>query len=528
MRPDGKSPNFVFFDLSTLDSSSVVAFLADRAGRSGPESFPEGARCHWILNPMKSLDLLAAPGPGSEFLRGRLALGDRLFCTNPTGFDWNHLFPSEAEQEVKTLGALITHEVFLFLENTPEAPEWLPTYPHPVFRASPEGLCVLDGDKKICLPWAAQERKPHHGVWWITPGQALLSALPPGPWQDLPATLPAIFGKPRGFEWPPRPLHSPSPLGKIPAYEVAVLRRSTTQSPLHQAVLFRSQDYPGLGTKDAVDFEEALGGIRKRSLVANMQGQTEVKEAGLKVRFQGGRLVSIEDEGSRTLLCSGADSYLEWGGTRHRFTVNSAFSFEGDYSWGLRQSLLLTHDDLADPGRAIVDYYFVEESREFFVAVTVRWPRWKVPTVVARRAALEMALFDLPWGESLTTRVVWPDGRSSDTLHRGREAGILEGTDFVFSGGKKSLVLGFPQNQTPRPHLLPWRLHRGWGRSRVVVTPEGGASPCPTTELEGIEEHYSFYLTPAEGAKLPFAVTRKQAVELIPPYIQGTEKATVG
>jgi hypothetical protein len=296
-------------------------------------------------------------------------------------------------------------------------------------------------------------------------------------------------------------------------------RRASTRSPLLQAILFQSQDYPGLGTKEAVDFEEALGGIRKRSLVANMQGQTDLAEGPLRIRFLGGRLVRIEEARSGAVLCSGTESFLEWGGSRHRFTVNSAFSFEGDFSWGLRQSLVLEHDDLVEPGRAIFDYYFVEESREFFIAATVRWPRWKTPVTVGRWAPLEMDLFEVPWVEPLTTRVVWPDGRSSDQLHRGPSSGALIGTDFVFSAGKKALTVGFPQNQTPRPHWLGWRLAQGWGRSRIVISPEGGQGPRSSADFDGIEEHFSFYLTIPEGAKLPFAVTRKQAVELVPPYV---------
>jgi hypothetical protein len=518
MRSEGKSLNFVLFDLSKLDASSAAAFLADRSRRVGAEAFPPGARCHWIVNPNKTSELWAADGPGPSFLRERLAGGDRLFCTNPTGFDWKHLFPGEADQEGQILKSLVAGEAFLFLENTPQLPAWRAGEARPVFWASAEGLYAVVGERNVCLPWASRGRRPHQGVWWVVPGQALLTTLPPAPWHDLPDALPGLLDNVRRAEPLLEPT-APTPVAKLPLHEVGALRRSTQPTPLHQAVLFRSRDYPGLGTKEAVDFEEALGGIRKRSLVANMQGQTDMKEAGLQIRFRGGRLVKIEDTRTGTALCSGADSYLEWGGARHRFTVNSAFSFEGDYSWGLRQSLVLNHDDLTEPGRAILDYYFVEESREFFVAATVRWPRWKAEVTVQRWAVLEMVLYDLAWAEPLTTRVVWPDGRSSDRLQRGSASGVLQGTDFVFASGTKSLVLGFPQNQTPRPHLLPWRVTKGWPRSHLVVNPEGGSTPASSKQFDGIEEHFSFYLTLAEGAKLPFAVTRKQAVELIPPYV---------
>jgi hypothetical protein len=362
MRPDGNGPNFVFFDLSKLDSASASAVLADLSKRASPEALSPEQPCHWIVHPARSADLLSAPGPGSGYLRGRLARGDRLFCTNPTGFDWNHLFPFEAEKEAKVLSTLVEHEVFLFLENTPLAPDWLRAIEGLVFRASPEGLHVGAGEASALLAWG--DRKAGHGVWWIVPGQALLTGFPEAPWGDLVGTLPELLRASRSGDVVPRTLHGLAPNEKRALHEVGVLRRSTTPSPLHQELLFHSPEYPGLGTRDAVDFEEALGGIRKRSLVANMQGLTDLSEAGLRARFQGGRLTGIEDAGTGAVLCSGTDTFLEWGGKKHRFVVNSAFSFEGDYSWGLRQSLLLNHEDLAAPGRAILDYYFVEESRE--------------------------------------------------------------------------------------------------------------------------------------------------------------------
>jgi hypothetical protein len=55
------------------------------------------------------------------------------------------------------------------------------------------------------------------------------------------------------------------------------------------------------------------------------------------------------------------------------------------------------------------------------------------------------------------------------------------------------------------------------------VNPEGGYQPRSSTEFDGIEEHFTFYLNRAEGAKLPFSVTRKQATELIPPYVLATD-----
>lgn len=306
---------------------------------------------------------------------------------------------------------------------------------------------------------------------------------------------------------------------KAALYQTAEQRRNPEHPSVRAGWLRAPEEFPGLGTREAVDFEESLGGVRKRALVANMQGQTTLGDAEFQVRFVGGRLTSIGRRGEPKLWCRGASTWLDWGRGRRAFSVNSAFSLEGDFSWGLRQSLVLDDPDLKEPARALIDYYFVEESRDFFVAVTVRWPRWHRPATVRAWAPLDLRLFAWPWTQSLTTREQWPQGERRDTLRRRVGAGVLEGTDFVLSAGRTGLVLGFPQNQTPRPHRLPWGVRTGWGGRWLSVWPEGGRGPLPSGELEGREEHFSFYLSPAEGARLPFTVTRKQAAELIPPYL---------
>ena len=513
MRFKGKGPNFLLIDLSKLDSSSAAVFLADLSKRSENGTLPL-SRCHWIVAPLKGREILSTVDEGSDFLRNRLAGGDRLLCVNPTGLDWNCLFPLEAERERALLSDLIGQEAFLFLESTPLAPDWLAEMKIDVLRASSEGLWVKRGQRESCFSWAEQGG-PRTGVWWIVPGQALVAALPPAPWADL---LESPLKELPSQATPTNASVSPSPAAKLPLYRTGLSRRHPAPSSILSSVLVPSREYPGLGTKEAVDFDEALGGIRKRSLVANMQGQTDLEEDGLQVRFRGGRLESISDAKSGSPFCSGAESYLEWNGKRHSYQVNSAFSFEGDFSWGLRQSLVLEHEDLVESSRAILDFFFVEESPEFFISATIRWPRWRVPVMIDRWAILEMTVMDLPRSTPWTTRSVWPDGRSHNKIHRGDKFGVLSGTDFLFAG-PSAMVLGFPQNQTARPHVLPWTLERRLATARLLVNPEGGFGPKPSQEFDGMEEHFSFYVSRAEGAKFPFTVSRKQAIELIPPYV---------
>ena len=486
MRTDGKAPHFVLFDLSKLEPAAAMAFLGDRAQRGSSH------HTHWIINPHRVKELLAAEGPGADFLRQRLDAGDRLLCPNPTGLDWAALFPSEAAAERRMIAELAGPGALPFLSQTSAVPPWLDG---PALRPSPEGLWVHNGTAAL-LSWSSPG-----GAWWMVPGQALFTELPEGPWADV---LEAPSSSPPAEK-------TPAPLAKKSLHAVGVLRRAENPTPLRRDVLYRSPDFPGLMDKDAVDSDESLGGIRKRQLVASMQGQTALKEDRLGVRFQGGRIVRVDDLAARAALCTDSATYLEWGGRKRPFAVTSAFSFEGDFSWGLRQNLVLSHDDLAESGRAVIDVYFVEESRELFAGCTVRWPRWRAPQTIASWAPLELSLFSVG---TLSSRAVWPDGTGTDRLHRGERSGLLTGTDFVLAD-KQSVVVGFPQNQTPRPYHLPWKLERG----RLVINPEGGYEPRSSADFEGIEEHFTLYLTLADGAKLPFSPTRKQASELIPPYV---------
>ncbi|MEI8094702.1 MAG: hypothetical protein WCG80_10845 [Spirochaetales bacterium] len=520
----GKNQNFVLFDLSTLDTATASGFLAELASRTDSRSVSFPGPCHWIVSPVRSLDLLSARGPGPDFLRERLNHGDPLFCSHPSGLAWQGLFPMEAEQEFRALTALISRETQLFLAESGAPPPWMHRLSKPVFRPTANGLCVHFGNDQWLVPWGpgrpGEVSSHRRGVCWIVPGQALVAPLPAAPWADLTLLRPAHVGRKAPAVLRSVSAHTFSPKAKLVLSRISELRRSGGNSPLHQAILFHTQEYPGLGTREAVDFDASLGGIRKRALVANMQGVTDFQESGLKVRFQGGRLVRIEDSVRKEILCHGAESSMTWNGRKHPFVTNSAFSFEGDFSWGLRQSLVLDHEDLSEPGRLILDFFFVEESREFFVAATVRWPKWKQTTTVQEWAPLKLEMLGPSATEALGTRVLWPDGRSQDELHRkGPRQGILCGTDFVFGLGKTGLVLGFPQNQSPRPHYLPWRVERSWRGKRLFLNPEGGDSARPSSEFEGVEEHFHFYLNRSEGAKLPFSVTRKQATELIPPYV---------
>lgn len=517
MSSPGKFPVLVFFDLSSLDQAALESILEELSLRQSQGAFPDRAPCHWVVDPRQFAKLLTQDTPSARFVRDRDQKGDAFFPVNLSGQDWNHLFPDEALRDAEETAAVFGTDIPVFLKETAHRPPWLAQVPYQVLlwekhREEKVLLAVSRGEARS-LPLGSDGE----GVRWIVPAQILLAALPPLPWTSLGSLQ---------DDFKPHPHPEPAgltPADKIRIHKTAELRREAPAKYSLKNIFSVNSEFPGLGTKEAVDFEETLGGIRKRALVASTQGTSDMREAGLAVRFQGGHLQRILGA-KEEVLCTSAASYLEWKGKRRTFRTNSAFTLAGDFSFGLRESLVLEDPDLAEPARMIIDYYFVEDSPEFFASVTVRWPRWKVPGPVSAWAPLELGLFPLKDRKALTCRTLWPDGKSDDVLLDTKKGqGLLSGTNFLFSCGETALVLGFPQNQTPRPHRLSWRLGKEGSQKVLFVNPEGGTGPRPCEEWEGIEEHFSFYLALPQESRLPFLVTRKQASELIPPYIKPDE-----
>ncbi|NNM68216.1 MAG: hypothetical protein HKM06_09420 [Spirochaetales bacterium] len=502
MNRDHQSGRYLFIDLSDTPQSALIAFLEQA------ESRLTAPRCqgtvHWLFSNRQFKDFLEPVPEDSfspdfaDFFRRRKNLLDQFFVTNPSGFDWNALFPNEAAKDIEPCPSVPTG---VWLKKSSFLPAWCRH--EAVIASAKEGLHYGHGLSRWLLPWSKSEQA---GVDWRIPGQILVSQWPVGTFDPLPST-------PRA----PASLSSPfTPELKASFYQLGALR--SKPDSVRKLPLIENRQYPGLGDRDAVDFEQTLGGVRKRSLVANMQGVSDLREDPLRVVFQGGRLRRLVQAGNADSLIVGADSYVTWGRQKHSFRTINAFSFEGDFSWGLRENLILEHPDLATPGRLILDYFFVQESPEFFVSATVRWPRWRRPTSVEARAVLELEAFAWKRSQALTARSIWNDGSVEDYLAgRKAESRSSWGVEFQFSAGESALVLGFPQNQNSRPYNLEWKTRSARAHRRLVLNPEGSWQPIDSDTLGGWEEHFSFFLS-LPGSAFPCSVSRKTASELIPPY----------
>ncbi len=489
-RDFGHTGRYLFFDLSEAASATLEPFFQQATVQLSPP------HCRgpitWLFNTRQWKEWGtegAEESPARRFFAARPD-EDRFFLPNPGGWDWDALFPEEADRD---LGA--SHEAGLWLRTSADIPEWCEREAV-VFRE--DGVLWSHQGQRWILPWGGDQ-----GVILKNPGQALIGDWPKGPFSPLPQQKGVRPGQ--GL------------LALTPARKAALLKTSELRAKPEadrKTPLNTNPEFPGLGYRDAVDFEESLGGVRKRSLVANMQGQTALREGPLTAKFLGGRLQSLTH--GETPLITGSHSYLTWGRHRHEFSTISAFSFEGDASWGLRESLLLTHEDLLEPGRLILDYFFVEDSPEFYIAASVRWPVWRKPTLIEERAILELDSLIYSSKKALTVRSLWPDRHFDLLASRHPQKEVAQGIEFHFSA-EPSLAVAFPQNQLPRPYRLPWKTKPHFKGRQLILNPEGSWTQINSPELNGWEEHFSLCFE-VPTTTTPHKMTRKAAAELIPPY----------
>ncbi|NNM55503.1 MAG: hypothetical protein HKM05_12395 [Spirochaetales bacterium] len=490
MKRESGTGRYLFFDLSEAAAATLESFFQQATTQllsphcRGP--------IFWLFNNRQWKEWVAETEqetPAHRFFASRPEQ-DRFFLPNPGGWDWASLFPDEAERDLGTLP-----DASLWLRTSTDIPEWCPREAL-IFRD--EGVLWAHDNQRWLLPWGTDQ-----GVVLKNPGQALVGDWPRGAFSPLPSHHGVRTG-----QW----TKELTPKQKAEVLKTAELRAKP--EPDRKTPLNTNQEFPGLGYRDAVDFEESLGGVRKRSLVANMQGQTELREGLLVARFVGGRLKSLTH--GDTPLVTGSRSYITWGRHRHEFSTISAFSFEGDASWGLRESLVLTHEDLTEPGRLILDYFFVEDSPEFYIAASVRWPVWRKLTEIEARAVLELDTLQFSPKQALTVRSLWPQSHRDLLADRRPQSEVAQGIEFHFSAGV-TLALAFPQNQLPRPYRLPWKTQTHARDRQLVLNPEGSWTRIDSRELNGWEEHFSLCLEPFSGST-PHTMTRKAAAELIPPY----------
>lgn len=534
----------VFLDFRAWEHEQIVASLREI------EDFFRGRSLriplHWILKPHQMARLWHQESSEGLFLKDRIVRQkDKLIPTTFSGLTPASLYPDEWRRDVS----------LPYTHPTLGLSAWTAQPPGPVFCPEPplrdddggadppelwyrestrigDRLVLRRGKEESWIPILgpnAAEHKSSGALWLDRPGfletlgriDPVIAASEP---QDL-TRLPTQTLRSQEND-----SQAPSPAAKAAWDRVAGARRRE-EFPV-AGFFHRPEGFPGPGIKEAADSEETLGGIRKRTLVANMQGQTRLHNGPLEVLFRGGRLhgLRVADQmGDRPrTLALGGRTWLRWEGRDRDFSTISAFSLEGDFSWGLRETLALDGPGIAKAGRLVADYFFVEESSAFFVSVSVRHPVWTKPQTIESWGLMEIPILEMASGQSLTVRSVWADGTVRERLLPLRKGDhTLRGCDFVVSaGGGPAVIVGFPQNQTPRPQALPLRIRKTRGRWRLFLNPEGGYEPRPSRDFEGWEEHFTFYIALWNGQKLPWSLSRKEAGELIAPFVKRAGEAS--
>lgn len=487
----------------------------------------------WILHAKLVRELHQNQQAEAVSLRERLASGtDQLVLAGFTGLPPSTLFPTEFQKETDL--PFTHHEIgilqyfqpqrrMVFLPSPPPPPLleavsgevvllWpIPGQPvklqawqarHPLTE-SPLALAPAGNSARVVLVEAGQ--LPAVPDWWTTAQPQLLA---PEKW--LPAPEPAA-----GFDLP---LDE-----KLRSSALAQTRQST--SPALQSFFFKSPHFPGPGGSEAEDSEETIGGIRKRHLIANMQGLTRVTEGALEVQFKGGRLAGIFDRPTGRRLTGPGYSHCITRKDKLNFKTISAFSLEGDFSWGLRETLELNGRGVSQPGRLVLDYYFVEESLELFVSVSVRHPIWEPGVEVRERAILKLPVLEISRQTGINLKTWFADGASSESLITPRhKTGRLWGNDFILTGKDRTLVVSFVENNLPRPRCLAFQVARFKGKKWLWINPEGSFHPEKFPDNQALEEHFTLAIALWNQQGLPFKPSRKASNENIPPFAKLIDK----
>lgn len=479
---------------------------------------PEGCFVHWILRLDQLEGFLQAQD--GRFRRHLDHHRGRILPLNLTGLPASGLFTGELEADVEST---FRHPVWGYQQFFPEQRP-------PVILIEAQALLNLPAQKLSILgDWLTLEAGHRHFLGMIAgrPVQLPLktagspearniltdehqdwSSLPPG-WQSGPLDL----------------SHSrlpQLPLGLIPREKKGLEEASALRRKVRAPEILLPLDHTWFQPPAPLPPTlHHLGGIKERILVANMQGKADFREAGQVSHFQGGRFTGLSDQQEPQASTGKAQAFYTWEGKTYHFSTVSAFSLEGEESWGLRETLLLEGEPFVTPGRLTIDHFFVNDGPEFCISLTLRHPRFRQAGKVTGYGAFEWLVMDwAPW-EKIQVQIQDHHGEPEyRDLSRDRKPQILRGAGFTFRKKNFALGLVFPQNQVPGPRQLPYRLGKLGGRTGLIINPEGVYGPVDSEDLDNWEEHFNFQVRLNPVAPLPLALTPQGLREFLPPFVR--------
>ncbi|OHD13054.1 MAG: hypothetical protein A2Z96_01375 [Spirochaetes bacterium GWB1_48_6] len=473
---------------------------------------------YWILKPQQ-INLFLSSQEGK--IRHKLDLRQcGIIPENLSGLPAGALFFQEL---LADLTATINHPIYGLKNNFMEGDS-------PVFLEGGENLLNLNDQKLLTLgDWISLSRCKTHllGVLNKQSFTIPLNQLTPknsGVFYTTQAEDWKQFSiKARFLTWatlPKLPLPARQLIGLTPGVKMEIQKSQKIRLQVSHPEILLPMDNSW--------FQEAppppasvhhLGGVKDRVLVANMQGITDFREAGQVAHFVGGRFTGISDQSAPKKKSGPARTFYSFEDKTYQFTTVSAFSMEGDQSWGLRETLLLEGEPFVTPGRLTLDHFFLNDSPDFCVSATLRHPRFRREGLCRGWGSFEWMVFTwAPW-EKITVQILdhQPD-KQPIPLSRDKKSRILQGAGFVFRKKDIQISLIFPQNQGPGPHVLPYRFGKIGGRSGLIINPEGAYGSLSSQELDNWEEHFNFQIRLNSPTLPDLRLTDQGRSEFIPPY----------
>jgi hypothetical protein len=229
--------------------------------------------------------------------------------------------------------------------------------------------------------------------------------------------------------------------------------------------------------------------------IAAMQGNIMLSGSLFTAHFASGRLLGIEENGSRITPFELSQSYLRIGGQDYPFSPISSFSIEGENSRGLRSIENVEGLNTGISPSFLTDYIFVDDFPFLMVSIRVRYPVMVPKKNLSAVAPVEHYLARLEKDEFLTVWSLSKDGsRFMLTFGPTPMVRILAGSLFFIQKKGKGILLGFPPYREPSIGMCAFTVEKHKNHSFFKAAPFGSYNQLNAEKHSGVEELFSYFI----------------------------------
>ena len=288
------------------------------------------------------------------------------------------------------------------------------------------------------------------------------------------------------------PVDPQTRLVRRPAFGRTDTKRSTPETRTRRRLeLLSAMDTAEAG----IPLETEAAAPVTRTLIADMSGDITLSEGSVDVHFRGGEFAGLSRGGTQLLSGGASRGYFRSADSENAFRTVSTFSFEDEGVRGLRVIKGLSGEGVVSPGRVVLDFYFHEESDELIVSTQVLYPQFSGSGLIERYALIEMPLFEIGDGESISVEGEYPYGeRYLRTIALLSYPIQLPGKRFLFRKGRAAFRIAFPTLEREEVELLPVELRSDGQRRCLYLNPRGNYAPVSSSAISGIQEHFTMIL----------------------------------